>query len=166
MKMIGKIVSFGSLTVCLITSISCFAESGTYEQVWSILTNYSKSERGAGETVIGGSSSGTATVIRTSGGPFAEGSSDLADCIVFAKRSAASFDLEADCTTTSTSGDKIFSVARRKTGDVTAGSTGEGRSQIVGGTGRYAGINGNCTYKVDNLSANRLVTIVKCDWQK
>ena len=114
MNMTKKIVSFGSLTVGLIISTSCIAESGTYEQVWSLLTNYTKSERGAGETVVGGSSSGTATVIKTSGGAFTEGSSDLADCIVFAKRSAAGLDLEGDCTTTSSSGDKIFSVARRR----------------------------------------------------
>ena len=166
MKTQNKIACFGCLSISLIASTGCLADSGTYEQVWSILTNYSKSERAPGETVIGGSSSGTATVIKTSGGPFVEGSSDLAECIVFAKRNAAGIDLEADCTTTSSAGDKIFSVARRKSGDVTAGSTGEGKSQLVGGTGKYAGISGNCAYKVDNLSANRLVTIVKCDWQK
>jgi hypothetical protein len=141
------------------------AEGGSYEQVWSLLANYIKSERG-GEIVTGGSSSGTATTIQSSGSPFVEGSSDLAECIVFAKRSATGFELEAPCTTTSSAGDKIFTVARRRTGDVTVGSAGDGRTQIVGGTGKFSGITGNCTYKVENLPASHVVAIVKCDWQK
>ena len=107
------------------------AESGTYESVASLVTSYAKSERGD-ETVIGGSSSGTSTVTRSSGALFKEGTSSLMECIVFAKKSAAGMDMEAPCTNTSSAGDKMFTVAKRKVGDVTAGSTGEGKSEITG----------------------------------
>ena len=80
--------------------------------------------------------------------------------------SAAGLDLEAPCTSTDSSGDKIFSVSKRKVGDVIPGGGGTGKSEMQGGTGKYAGITGSCTYKVDMLSANRLVSISKCQWQK
>jgi len=140
------------------------ADSGTYVQVISLVTNYTKSERGA-ETVTGGSSSGTVTTTQSSGGPFIEGSSGLFECIVFARKSAAGMDLEAPCTSTDPSGDKVFSVAKRRSGDVSSGSA-EGRSELLGGTGKYSGLTGSCTYRVDFLPGNRLVTISKCQWQK
>ena len=152
-------------TTLLAAEVTLAGESGSYEQVVSLLTNYTKSERGA-ETVIGGSSSGTVTTTRSSGGLFVEGSNGTFDCIIFAKKTSAGMDLEAPCTSTDASGDKQLSVARRRQGDVSAGGGGEGRSELVGGTGKYQGITGSCTYKVDYLPGNRLVSISKCQWQK
>jgi hypothetical protein len=165
MKITEKLARMTCLTACLVVPTVCLAESGTYEQVWSLLANYTKSERGS-ETVTGGSSSGTATIVKSSGGLFTEGASDVAECILFAKKSAAGLDLEAPCSTTSPAGDKIFSVAIRKIGDVTPGSTGTGKSHIAGGTGKFSGITGDCTYKVENLPPNHIVSMVKCEWQK
>lgn len=165
MNAIQKVFSFGAAAACLIAPASGYAESGTYDQVISLLANYTKSERGT-ETVTGGSSSGTATTIQSSGGPFPAGSSVVFECIVFAKKSAAGIDLEAPCMSTDGSGDKVFSVAKRKSGDVSPGGGGEGRSELVGGTGKYAGISGSCTYKADYLAGNRVVTISKCQWQR
>jgi len=153
------------VSTLLATEASVAADSGSYEQVVSLLTNYTKSERG-GETVIGGSSSGTVTTTRSSGGVFVEGSSGTFECIIFAKRTSSGMDLEAPCTSTDASGDKQFSVAKRRQGDVNPGGGGEGRSELVGGTGKYQGITGSCTYKVDYLPGNRLVSISKCHWQK
>jgi hypothetical protein len=162
------VLSVGMLAVGLVVvlagQVAVAAESGTYVQVVSLATNYTKSEHGA-ETVTGGSSSGTVTTVKSSGGPFTEGSSGLFECILFAKKSAAGMDLEAPCTSTDTSGDKVFSVSRRKAGDVDSGS-GEGRAELLGGTGRYAGLTGSCTYRVDFLPGNRLVSISKCQWQR
>lgn len=162
----------GTKGICLTAILSCggmcvdaAAESGTYESLASLVTNYTKSEHGD-ETIIGGSSSGTSTVTKSTGSLFKEGSSSLMECIVFAKRSTSGLDMEAPCTSTSSSGDKLFTLARRKIGDVTAGSTGEGKSEITGGTGAYAGLTGSCTYKIDYLSANRAVSISKCEWRK
>jgi hypothetical protein len=158
-------LKFGVALAALFAAQSAIAESGTYESVVSLTTDYVRSEHGD-ETVTGGSSNGTSTIIKSSGGPFAEGSSSLFGCIVYAKKTAAGMDLEAPCTSTDSSGDKIFSVARRKVGDVTPGGGGTGKSETQGGTGKFAGLTGSCTYKVDILSANRLVTISKCQWQR
>jgi len=83
-----RIMTLAILAVALVAlptgQVAVAAETGTYVQVTSLLTNYTKSERGA-ETVTGGSSSGTVTTVQSSGGPFAEGSSGLFECIIFAK---------------------------------------------------------------------------------
>ena len=142
-----------------------FADSGSYEAVTSLTTDYTKSEQGD-MTVTGGSSGGTQTIIKSSGGLFPEGSSSLFGCIVYAKKSAAGLDLEAACNSADPAGGKIFSLAKRKVGDVTPGGGWTGASAIQGGTGKYAGITGNCSYKIDVLSATRLVTLSKCQWQK
>jgi hypothetical protein len=165
MTAIRSIVVGTSIVGCLLAPISGYAESGTYSQVVSLVTNYTKSERGS-ETAIGGSSSGTVTTIHSSGGPFIEGSSGLFECIVFAKRSGTGMDLEAPCTSTDSSGDKVFSVAKRKAGDVNPGGGGEGRSELLGGTGKYSGITGSCEYRADYLAGNHVVTISKFQWQK
>jgi hypothetical protein len=165
MNVIRKLVFVGSVAGFLIGPACGYAESGTYGQVVSLLTNYTKSERGT-ETVIGGSSGGTVTTIQSSGGPFVEGSSGIFECIVFAKRTGTGMDLEAPCTSTDASGDKLYSIAKRKAGDVNPGGGGEGRSELLGGTGKYSGITGSCTYKADYLAGNHVVTISKCQWQR
>lgn len=152
-------------TTALLATPWAFADSGSYESVTSLTTDYAKSEQGE-VTVTGGSSAGTQTIIKSSGGLFPEGSSTLFGCIVYAKKSAAGLDLEASCNTTDSSGDKVFSLAKRRVGDVTPGGGGAGTIAIQGGTGKYAGVTGNCNYKIDALSANRLVTLAKCQWQK
>jgi len=158
-------VRFILATTALLATPSAFADSGSYEAVTSLTTDYAKSEQGE-VTVTGGSSAGTQTIIKSSGSLFPEGSSTLFGCIVYAKKSAAGLDLEASCKSTDSSGDKIFSLAKRKVGDVTPGGGWTGTSTIQGGTGKYAGVTGSCNYRIDVLSANRLVTLAKCQWQK
>jgi hypothetical protein len=158
-------LKYAMAMAAILVAQSALAESGTYESVVSLTTEYTKSERGD-ETVTGGSSSGTSTVIRSSGDPFVEGSSSLYGCIIFARKSAAGLDLEAPCTGTDPSGDKIFSLAKRKVGEVIPGGGATGKSEIQGGTGQYAGITGSCTYKINALSANRIVSVSKCQWQR
>jgi hypothetical protein len=158
-------LNYGLAVAAMLVAQCAMAESGTYESVVSLVTEYTKSERGD-ETVTGGSSTGTSTITKSSGGLFVEGSSSLFGCILFARKTAAGLDLEAPCTTTDSSGDKTFSLSKRKVGDVTPAGGGTGKSELQGGTGKYAGITGTCTYRVDALSANRIVSISKCQWQK
>ena len=160
-----KYLKYGLAVIAVVVAQSARSESGTYESVVSLTTEYIKSERGD-ETITGGSSTGTSTITKSSGGLFVEGSSSLFGCILFARKSAAGLDLEAPCTATDPSGDKTFSIAKRKVGDVTPAGGGTGKSEIQGGTGKYAGITGSCTYRVDALSANRIVSISKCQWQR
>src|SRR3954469_624436 len=145
-------LNYGLAVAAMLVAQCAMAESGNYESVVSLTTEYTKSERGD-ETITGGSSTGTSTITKSSGGPFVEGASSLFGCILFARKSAAGLDLEAPCTTTDSSGDKSFSLAKRKAGEAMPTGGGTGKSELQGGTGKYAGITGSCTYRVDALSA-------------
>jgi len=149
----------------LVCAAAAYADSGTYESIVSLVPQYKSMEHGDG-TVTGGSSAGTSTILKSSGAPFTEGASSAFECVIFAKKTAAGMDLEAPCASTDASGDKVFSVARRKVGDVSEGGGGQGTTQITGGTGRYAGLTGSCSYRVDYLPGNRLVSMSKCRWQR
>jgi hypothetical protein len=139
------------------------AESGTSEFIGSFVTNYTKAEF-EGTTYTAGGSVGTLTVTHSSGAPFVDGSSGAIDCAVAAKQSTAGLDLEANCVVTFSPQDKMLWVSKRKSGSVTVGSPGEGVTTIVGGTGRFSNIQGDCTYKINPVGGNRLVTVAQCKW--
>jgi hypothetical protein len=141
------------------------AESGSYKDVASFVTDYTTIEHADGTTITGGPIRGTGTIISSTGGPFPAGSSTVFVCMVYAKKGSAGFDLEAPCTGTDPeSGDKMFTTSLRKAGDIPAG--GAGRQSILGGTGRYAGITGSCSFEVTYLPDNHGVSQNSCEWQK
>jgi hypothetical protein len=141
------------------------AESGTYQALYAFVTNYAKLEQ-PGRTITAGSISGTQTLLKSSGAPFAEGSNNVTDCLVYAKRTDSSIDVEAYCTSTFPSGDKMFTVSQRKSGDMNVGGGGAGKVQILGGTGSYAGVTGDCAYTTSYLPGNHVVNRLDCRWQK
>ena len=141
------------------------SENGTFELVTSFVRDYVTFDH-AGGTVTGGILRGTTTVTGSSGGPFAEGESNLEVCLVYATKTDAGMDLETPCTNTDTSGDTWFWMARRTAGDTEAGGGGEGRRELLGGTGKYAGISGACTYSARYLADNRSVSVASCEWRR
>ena len=50
--------------------------------------------------------------------------------------------------------------------DTAAGGGGDGRWQLMGGTGKYAGVTGTCTYDTSYLTQERVVTEAKCAWER
>ena len=65
---------------------------------------------------------------------------------------------------------KVHSV-RRGCGPPSAEQTSEpsiqeGNQRIVGGTGKYAGVAGNCPYTTNYLPDNWLVSTSACEWRK
>ena len=72
-----------------------------------------------------------ATILQSTGEPFVEGTHDRATCVVYIKRSEAGFDLEVPCETTAPSGDKWYTLSKRREGDVEAGSGGPGTMEIL-----------------------------------
>jgi hypothetical protein len=160
------VVILASASLLSISYQAARAESGTFEAFTSGQGNNHQIERGSGETVTGGFFAGTFTVLKSSGEPFADGSSAPIDCVFLAKKSATAFDLESQCTIAYSSEDKLFGVFRRKSGDMAAGTGGEGKFELLGGAGKYTGIHGSCPYKTGYLAGNRVVANLQCQWQK
>ena len=83
-------------------------------------------------------------------------------------RTSKSMDLTGYGTITSAtnSNDKIFAENIRKVGDIKTGTGGKGKSKIVGGTGKYLGITGECTYAVSYHSNDKMSSIQECTYKK
>ena len=139
-------------------------ESGTFRSLRSYHYDYLTIDHG-GRTFTGGVITGTGTVIESSGGPFMEGTNRYSECLVFSSRSERSLSLQAPCVDTDTSGDILYSRAVREAGDVSAGGGGAGVWELLGGTGKYAGVTGTCSYETEYLE-DVLVTIADCTWSK
>lgn len=119
-----------------------------------------------GTVVTAGGARGTVTWLRSSGAPFTAGESGLVQCVVWSRKTASAFELEAHCVAPMNERDKISFEFHRRTGDVAGGTTGDGVQRLAGGAGRFAGIAGECSYPVTNLSADRNVTLSRCTWQR
>ena len=110
---------------------------------------------------------GTHTVIQSTAEPFAERSSAVMECLAYGRISDdGGLDLEAPCTITDGDGDALFLTATRWAGEMEQGGGGDGAAIIAGGDGKYAGIEGVCSYSTDYLSDTQLVTDVYCDWKR
>ena len=95
-----------------------------------------------------------------------EGANSNVACITYVHMSEAGIDLKAPCTSVDAGGDRIFTMSMREVGDIQEGGGGQGRSEIIGGTGKYAGISGSCSYETEYLPDNHIVTSSRCDWKK
>lgn len=140
-------------------------ENGSFSVIRSYIRDYATLEHAVG-TLTAGTLEGTATTLASSGEPFTEGEHSLIKCMVYAKSTAEDIELEAPCTTTDASGDRWYTLSRRSAGDLAAGGGGKGRWELMGGTGKYAGMTGSCTYETSYLTENRVVTGADCTWQK
>ena len=164
---ISAALTFAAGTFCAaqIASADHHVKSGTYEFVASFVTDYTVVEQSK-QTVIGGPGRGTVTIVKSSGGPWVEGSGATNVFVVHIKKSDVGMDLEASGAQTDSSGDKAFFVAKRTAGDTAVGGGGTGRQQITGGTGKYEGVSGVCEYTVDFLVDNRVTSVGTCEWQR
>ena len=71
-------------------------------------------------------------------------------------------ELEADGVATFSEEDTLLLLFRRRAED--PGTSGEGNLQLTGGTGHFAGISGNCRYKMDPAAGDEDLTVAKCQW--
>ena len=140
-------------------------ESGSYRSLRSFHHDYITIDHG-GQTFTGGMLRGTRTIIQSSGGPFVEGANSYTQCLVFSTSSEDSVSLEAPCMDTDTSEDVMYTRAVRNEGTVGAGGGGEGVWELLGGTGKYAGISGSCTYTTEYLEGGVVVVQADCAWSK
>ena len=141
------------------------AKSGTFHFLQALNTDYTTVKH-AEQTITAGSIKGSMTIIKSSGGPFKEGSSQSQVSLIYIKKSPEGIDLIADGIQIDSDGDQRFIHGERKAGDITVGGGGKGSQTLIGGTGKYAGITGNCEYTVEYLPDNRIVTQGSCNWQR
>lgn len=159
-------------TLAVVVSLPLFSvrtavaeESGSVTALYSLVRNYTTIEH-AGGKVTGGTLAGTSTVLESSGAPFVEGANSNVDCVTYVRMSEAGIDLKAPCLIVDADGDRMFTMSMRETGDIQDGGGGLGRAEFMGGTGKYAGISGSCSYDTEYMPDNRVVTSARCDWKK
>ena len=157
--------AFAAMAMSCIGQTAAADESGSFTALASLVTDYTMIEHPGG-TIVGGASAGTNTVLESSGGPFAAGEHSHVTCVVYGKRSAAGLQLEASCASTTAAGDKFYLISKRSTGGVEEGAGGAGSLELLGGTGKFAGVTGTCTYQTAYLAESRLVTTSDCTWQR
>ncbi|MDE0347866.1 MAG: hypothetical protein OXI66_19105 [Boseongicola sp.] len=141
-------------------------EAGSFRSLQSYVQDFTTIEH-AGGAYTAGTLIGTSTVLESSGPPFVKGATNIARCLVFVGTFRDGVvDLESPCTFTDGTGDEIYLLARRREGDIAEGGGGAGRFEIMGGTGKFAGISGGCTYVARYLPANHADSASKCTWQR
>ena len=140
-------------------------KSGSFEFILAADHDYTVVEQ-AGQTITAGSLKGSITLITSSGGPFKEGSSQTVLGVVYAKKSDKGLDLIADATYIDSDGDEIFINAKRTAGDISVGGGGNATQKIIGGTGKYEGVQGVCELLVEYLPDNRTVVRGSCEWER
>ena len=157
--------AFAAMVISGAAQTAAADESGSFTALASLVADYTMIEH-AGGAIVGGGSAGTNTILETSGGPFAAGEHSHVTCVVYGKRSAAGLALEAPCTSTVAAGDKFYLMSKRSSGGVEAGAGGAGSLELMGGTGKFAGVTGTCTYETAYLAEGRVVTMSDCKWQR
>ena len=140
-------------------------EAGTFSVIRSYVRDHATLEHAEG-TISAGTLEGTVTTHASSGEPFTQGEHSLITCVFYAKSTAVGVSLEAPCTTTDASGDRWYTLSHRSAGDLATGGGGEGRWILMGGTGKYAGVTGTCTYDTSYLTQDRVVTVGECTWER
>ena len=144
---------------------AAFADSGSFREVRSFHHQYVTVDHG-GETFTGGILRGTVTIVDSTGGPFVAGTNRPSDCLVFSHSSDDGIALQAPCTSTDADGDIMYSRALRRHGDVDVRGGGEGVWEIRGGTGKFAGISGSCSYTTEYLEGSRVAVLSECAWSR
>lgn len=163
MKTTRQFVCLASAELLFLLCAPCHADRGTVEIVLAAISNTYPVQMGETEVTARGGN-GTITFVRSSGAPFVEGLSGTVQFASFSKRTPSGFELEADGLATFSSDDSLLLVFKRQAGALAAGTSGEGTLHLMSGTGHFAGVDGQCNYKVDNLPGSWNVTIAKCDW--
>jgi hypothetical protein len=160
MKKNNGFVCFVAAGLCSLVSVPGHAESGTVDIVLSAVSNVYAVQMGD-TTVTASGGNGTLTFIYSSGRPFVEGARATVQYASFSKKTPSGLELEADGVATFSTEDTLLLLFERRSDD--PGTSGEGTLRLTGGSGRFAGVNGQCKYKTDNLPGDWNV-IAKCQW--
>jgi hypothetical protein len=147
--------------LCSLVPAASQAASGTVDIVLSAAANVYSVQMGD-TTVTASGGNGTLRFIHSSGRPFDEGASATVQYASFSRNTPSGLELEADGVATFSSEDTLLLLFERRSGD--PGTSGEGTLRLTGGSGRFAGVSGQCRYKMDNVPGRPDVTTAKCEW--
>ena len=155
------------ITLILFGITNVYAESGTYSS--SAVCDYDKSAINTNnKMVISLYFNCIATVIKSDNDLFPVNQNSYVNLLTSVIKTSNSMDLTGYGTLTSAtdSNDKYFTENNRKVGDIKKGTGGKGKSKIVGGTGKYSGITGECTYVVNYHSDDKMSSVQDCTFKK
>ena len=144
-----------------------YADSGKYST--STVCDYTKSATDTNnKMVISLYFECISTVTKSDNDLFTVNENSYGNLMANIIRTTKSMDLTGYGTITSAtnSNDKIFAENIRKVGDIKTGTGGKGKSKIVGGTGKYTGITGECTYVVSYHSDDKMSSVQECSYKK
>ena len=141
--------------------------AGEFSMVLSSTYDYTKLKQE--DTVFtAGSLQGSATVTGSSGPLFQQGQSFLRSCVLFSEQSEDGLNLRSHCTLTEAAedgGDQVLMSVYRNQGEpIGSNAGGRGRTEFVGGTGKYMGITGHCIYDVRYVIPSLGVLLADCTW--
>jgi hypothetical protein len=146
--------------VCL-TPAPVHAQSGTMDLILSAAANVYAVQMGD-TTVMAEGGNGTVAIVHSSGRPFVEGARATLQFAGFSKQTPSGLDLEADALATFAPDDTLLLLFTHRSGD--PGPPDEGTVELAGGSGRFAGVSGQCKYRMDDRPGEWHVTIAKCPW--
>ena len=154
----------GLIFVLGLVGVSAFAAGGSFQTVAVTTAEFHSIETDGG-ILMSGYSSGAGSVINGVG-LIETGMASSTECLVSVKKHSRGNDISATCTVNYPDLDaKMFMLFERKAGDVAASDAkGDGISTILGGTGKLAGISGECFYTIKYLNASKSVTNQTCDY--
>lgn len=164
----GTLLILAGLTAPLFSP--AFAQtSGQFTLTGSYNYSYKQVQHG-NTTFTAGSLKGADIVASGQGALFPQGKTFLRSCVVFSEQSADDFSLKGPCTfkeSEEDGGDEVFISYIREQGDLGAANRGGmGRIDLVGGTGKYTGVTGQCSYETRYLSADTGILTADCNWSK
>ena len=159
---IAALLAAAAASLCAM-QVAAAEEGGEFHFLASLEHAYTTIEH-AGASITGGVSTGTFSVVESTGGPFVAGTHHLATCVILGRESGGEVELEAPCTVTGATGDQLYVVSVRDAGDIAAG--GPGRIEILGGSGAWAGIQGACSYDASYIGQQHVVSVAECEWRR
>jgi hypothetical protein len=152
----GNTMRSAPLALAALVSFCAHAEQGV-----DFLTSFhalSSAVQMGDTTVTARGGAGTMTIINSTGDMFKVGQSAIVHFVGLSKKTPTGFELEADGVA-DFENDPIQIVAIRRTGNIGAGTSGEGRAHMK--SNRFEA---DCSYSVVGLPDNWGVTIYKCRW--
>ena len=161
MKNNKAIPIFMAAVLGLFVPVAGQAASGTVEVVLSSNLNVYAVQMGESiVTATGGK--GKLTFAHSTGRPFVDGASATVELASFSKTTPSGLELEADGLATFSEEDTLLLLFERRSDDL--GTSDEGNLSLAGGTGQFAGITGQCRYKMENRADDANLTTANCRW--